>query len=260
MNKFIIATAITLLSTQAFASLSVNDGLSSCRFSNSEAAVNYARALEGSTKAAALLKRGDLAQVESCSTAMTEALAKGVSYNELAKTVNTSFNHLENGMEITIELRGKDFYEVKGDALTGTKSTIEGDFDMVISVEGSRNEISQGVPTKQILNKMKLNVVSKKAVQIIFEEHEIDIVVPAVVKKTLFGKLKQISISAENLERAIAPALTAQGLDLADGFNLNTEKGSFTMDYSVSAMDCGVNQLDEFECGSSFIFQLSAQF
>ncbi|EPZ49800.1 hypothetical protein M902_0982 [Bacteriovorax sp. BAL6_X] len=260
MNKFIIATAITLLSTQVFASLSVNDGLSSCRFSKSEAAINYARALEGSTKAAALLKRGDLAQVESCSTAMTEALAKGVSYNELAKTVNTNFNHLENGMEITVELRGKDFYEVKGDNLTGTKSTIEGDFDMVISVEGSRNEITQGIPAREFLNKMKLNIVSKKAVQIIFEEYDVDTVVPAIVKKSLFGKIKQISIKAEDLERAIAPVLSAQGLDLAEDFKLNTEKGSFTMDYSVSAMDCGVNQLDEFECRSSFIFQLSAQF
>lgn len=260
MKNILVASAITLLSAQAFAALSVNDGLSSCRFSSKEAASNYARALNGSTSAAASLSKADLSQVEACSTAMTEALAKGVSYAELANNLNTKFNHLQNGMEVTIELRGTDYYLADGSEFTGTKSTMEGDFDMVISVDGSRNEISQGIPTATEVNNMRLQVLSKNKVRITDAQSGIDAEVDAVVKKTILGKVKHISVSSQELERALAPLLEKEGLSLAKGFKMSTEEGSFTMDYEVSAMECELNESKALACDSSFTFQLTTQF
>lgn len=261
MNKVVnksMITVLALLSVSSFAS--VNDGLSSCRFSSKIAAQDYARAIDGSSRAAARLNPADLAQVEACSSAVAVALKNGFSYTDISNQVNTKGNFFRNGIQATVELRSIEAYNAKGKLLTGSSSKVEGDFDMVISIEGERNEISQGIPTELGENSMKIEVLDKNHIRLTDEESGLDAKVKAIIKKSLFGKIKQVSVHAQDLEAALRPILDEKGITLAKGLNMKTEEGSFAMDYEVSAMDCAYFQDDIFECKSSFIFKMSVQF
>ncbi|MEH0862577.1 hypothetical protein [Halobacteriovorax sp. DPLXC-1] len=165
-----------------------------------------------------------------------------------------------NGIQASVELNGVDTYKVEKNVLQGDRSSINGQVDMLIVVEGQSQEVSQVVPVQVDSNNMRIEVVSKDEVRLIDDESGINTIVKADVKKSLFGRVKSVYVSSEELEAALKPVLDAQGLDLAKGFHMKTDEGSFSMDYKVSAMECNEVEKNELECRSSFVFNMSVQF
>lgn len=260
MRKISIIALLALLNLSASASLSNIEGLSSCRFSSKYEARNFAKALDGSVVAAARISTADLAQVDSCSTAMTMALKEGYKYEDIINNVDTSKKLFDNGIEATILLKGIDEYVVNGTTYTGTTSIIDGDFDMMVSVNGKRNEISQGIPTDVGSNSFIIKVLSDKKVNISSKENDLDANVNAIITKDEKGEIKSFSVLSKDLEAFLKPVLDEQGISLAKGLNMNTQDLSFAMDYEVSAMDCGKDLKGVFKCSSAFIFKMSVEF
>ncbi len=260
MKKAIILSTLALISTTVFAN-SIDEGLSTCRFSSKSAAIDFARALDGSSKASYRLSQDDRDQVEACSTAMTMAISEGVSYEELSMQLVTDRNHIQNGRELRIDLYGKDRFKVEKNKLIGTKSSVEAKINMLINTYGEINHIQQNLPEEIDDNQMGMEVISKNEVRLTHKISKLDTVVKAKIKKSILGKIKSISISSSELENALRPTLEAKGMLFAKGFEMNTKDVSFSMDYEISGMECEIDKLsEELECLSSFKFELAAKF
>ncbi|MCO4794508.1 MAG: hypothetical protein KC493_12380 [Bacteriovoracaceae bacterium] len=161
-----------------------------------------------------------------------------------------SLNAMALTIDMNLTMNDKTKLTGKSDTLfVRAQSVVSGNFAITVTDDGETQSVSQEIPPQGNFDpSFSIEVLNGDKVRLIDSEENIDQVVPAKVKKTMFGNLKTVKISKETLKLIYAEALERDGLTLLSSFGLETDeitlKTSFDFSDLVCALDKGTGNLD----------------
>ena len=157
-----------------------------------------------------------------------------------------------------LNLDGTDYYDVKGDVLTGSESLIKGSFTIYGTLEGQNLNVGQAIPATQAPNTTQMIIKDKNTVQIIDADNGISGDVRAKVKKSVFGSIKSIDINSDSYLALMRPVLEQSGFDFLSQLNIANDELSVSSNITVSNTECEKDG-DDMACDSNvkIVIQIS---
>ena len=125
------------------------------------------------------------------------------------------------------------------DTFIRTQSVISGKFSITVNDEGETQTIKQEIPPKGIFDQnFSIEIIDSNRLRIVDKNEDIDQVITAKIKKTIFGNLKKLSISKETLKAVYAESRERHGLGLLSSFGLQTDELLFSTEFDFTDLDC----------------------
>ncbi len=159
---------------------------------------------------------------------------------------------------LSINLEGQDVYSIDGDHLRGTQSIIGGQMNIAGRFYGESINVNQGIPVQKVENQTKMVILDKNKVRLIEPTHNINTLMRAKVKKSMFGNLKSISVKSEEYLAVMKPVFEQQGLDILSNFQISDESARLETKIEMSDIEC-VADNGELECDSQVKIIISVE-
>lgn len=169
----------------------------------------------------------------------------------------TSLNAFADGFTLSLQLNGVDVYRMNRSEFDGDFSRVTGKLELAVEQDGEFQNFEQSLPIQQINNESQLKLSSNR-INIVMASEGINATVPALVKKSITGKVRSLKISSEDYLSALRPILEKQGLDVLQGLNLYTEDFKLSTSLQASDYECSVSEVGDLECASSVNIRISA--
>lgn len=151
-----------------------------------------------------------------------------------------SFNTMAMSLDMSLTMDDQTNLKAHGENIfIRTQSVVSGKFSITVSDDGETQTVGQEIPPQGVFDQnFSLEIIDSNRLRIVDKDENIDQVIAAKIKKTMFGNLKTLSISKETLKAVYAESLEREGLTLLSSFGLQTDELTLSTGFDFTDMDC----------------------
>lgn len=120
--------------------------------------------------------------------------------------------------------------------ISSAKGTVSLDYN---SAKGIKNLLSQDVNETDDKNSVVLEVKGKNIVRLVDTKEDVDTEIQADVDRTIFGNIKSVNISSDNIYSVYEKSIKRSGVDVLKKLRIVGENGAgLTSDIQMSDLNC----------------------
>ncbi len=155
-----------------------------------------------------------------------------------------SFNTMALTLDMNLVLNDQTNLKAQNEStFIRTQSVISGNFSISVTEDGDTQTVGQDIPPTGVFEPtFSLELIDNGRLRIVDKDENIDQVIAAKIKKTMFGTLKTVSISKETLKAVYAESLQREGLTLLSSFGLQTDELTLSTGFDFTDMECAYDK------------------